>query len=147
MAAGPDFPPSLAWRWGGVLYLLWLAWDGWHNDEDVPPPQAHEDLLNIKYFTRGLVTNLLNPKAAMFYVAILPSFITAAAAQGPLLAQTTFLTCVYVGVATLIHGAIVGLAGAARPFLEDPKRRRIARRALSFVLALIALWFAITSGR
>lgn len=131
-------------RWGGVAYLLWLAWDGWKKEPETSPGQALSATQNIKFFKRGLIVNLLNPKAAVFYVAILPSFINTASHT---VVQAIILTFSYVIVATLIHSMIVALAGTAQKILENEKRRMIARKALSAALAGIAVWFAITSGK
>ncbi|TYR33158.1 LysE family translocator [Mesorhizobium microcysteis] len=128
-------------RWAGVLFLLYLAWDGWRGDGDVVATMGET---TTRHFFRGLVTNLLNPKAAVFYVAVLPTFIDA---SRPLLAQTVTLTLVYVTIATAIHAGIVILAGALEPFLTDPRRERIARRILSALLAGVALWFAWSTAR
>lgn len=128
-------------RWAGVAFLFYLAWDGWRGSGDVVASDAR---IGGRYFLRGLITNLLNPKAAMFYVAVLPTFVDAAR---PLLAQTVTLTVVYVVIATLIHAGIVVLAGALEPLLNDPRRERIARRALSALLALVAVWFGWTTAR
>jgi len=57
-----------ALRWAGVLYLFWLAWEAWRREEDTLPDTAAAG--DSKYFLRGLVTNLLNPKAGIFYVAV-----------------------------------------------------------------------------
>ena len=122
-------------RWAGVLFLLYLAWEGWSAGTDVV---ASDGSSRGRYFMRGLVTNLLNPKAAVFYVAVLPTFIDT---SRPVLAQTVALTVIYVLVATLIHSAIVVLAGTLEPFLNDPRRERIARRVLSALLACVAIWF------
>ncbi|MBX3532426.1 MAG: LysE family translocator [Rhizobiaceae bacterium] len=132
-------------RWAGVLFLLYLAWDGWRQGTDVAAAgnQPEHDGAG-RYFMRGLVTNILNPKAAVFYVAVLPTFIDAA---HPPLPQTLTLTLVYVAVATLVHAAIVLLAGALQPLLSDPRRERIARRVLSALLAAVALWFAWSTAR
>ncbi len=128
-------------RWAGVLFLLYLAWDGWRQGTDVVSAGDRPD---GQHFLRGLVTNLLNPKAAVFYIAVLPTFVNP---LKPLTAQTMLLTMVYVGIATLIHGLIVLLASRLQPFLTDPRRERIARRTLSALLALVALWFGWSTAR
>jgi threonine/homoserine/homoserine lactone efflux protein len=134
-------------RWLGVSYMLWLAWEGWSGAVEPSPSDAAEDtdlVSNAVFFQRGLITNLLNPKAAVFYVSVLPTFVNPA---GQVLSQTILLSVVYVAIATLIHVTIVSLAGAARPFLEDPDRSRIVRRTLSLALAGIAIWFAFSTAR
>ncbi|BCG85868.1 threonine transporter RhtB [Mesorhizobium sp. 113-3-9] len=128
-------------RWAGILFLLYLAWEGWTAGTDVVSSNSDP---GGKYFLRGLVTNLLNPKAAIFYVAVLPTFVEAGR---PILAQTVVLTLIYVAVATAIHALIVILAGALQPFLNDPRLERTSRRLLSALLALVAFWFAWSTAR
>jgi threonine/homoserine/homoserine lactone efflux protein len=126
-----------ALRWAGVLYLLWLAWEGWHGEKETSPGQTAEPNDSSRYFMRGLVTNLLNPKAGVFFIAVLPTFIDK---SRPLLSQTIALSLVYVAIATVVHLSIVLLADRARPWLEDERRRNIARRAFSVLLVGIAIW-------
>jgi threonine/homoserine/homoserine lactone efflux protein len=132
-----------ALRWGGVGYMLWLAREGWLDAEDTKPKPVGAEA-DATFFTRGLVTNLLNPKAAVFFVAVLPTFVNPAVG---VLGQTLMLSVVYVGVATTIHITIVALAGTAKPFLEDPQRVRVTRRVLAVALAAVALWFAYATGK
>lgn len=132
-------------RWGGVLYMLWLAWDGWHDEAtETSAGTAHSKHDGFKYFRRGLITNLLNPKAAVFYVAMLPTFVNT---QHAVLTQTLSLTIVFVIIATGIHAMIVLLASKARIFLSSPERMRITRRILSVLLAFIAFWFAYETAQ
>jgi len=132
-----------ALRWAGVIYLLWLAWEGWRAGQ-ASPGKAQAETEDSKYFVRGLVTNLLNPKAGVFYIAILPTFVDE---SRPLIGQTITLSVVYVAVATLVHTTIVLLADAGRPWLEDERRSAIVRRALALVLAGIALWLLVATRR
>ncbi len=129
-------------RWAGVLFLLYLAWDGWRQSADKVAALEHDGL--VRYFRRGLVTNILNPKAAVFYVAVLPTFLDATRSPLP---QTILLSSVYVAVATIIHALIVVLAGALEPVLNNPHHEKIARRVLSALLALVAIWFAWSTAR
>src|SRR6185503_12845036 len=47
-------------RWGGVAYLLWLAWDAWSTADGVAAEGDHHERRSAS--RRGLITNLLNPK-------------------------------------------------------------------------------------
>jgi threonine/homoserine/homoserine lactone efflux protein len=128
-----------ALRWGGVAYLFWLAYDGWRDAEGAATPAPPGSRVT-QYFRRGLITNLLNPKAAVFFVAVLPGFIAPAEAVVP---QTLALSVIFVAVATAIHAAIVTAAAPAQKLLEDDRRSRAIRKALALALAVIAVWFAI----
>ena len=125
-------------RWGGILYLLYLAYDAWRDagaSDIAREPKDHGSL-----FLRGLTINLLNPKAAVFYVAILPNFVDPA--RSGLLAQNLMLVAIYVAVATAIHSGIVLLAARLRPVLVAGTGERVLRRSLACLMALIAVWFA-----
>lgn len=131
-------------RWGGICYLLWLAWEGWREATTGPTETVVDDETVARVFKRGLITNLLNPKAAIFYIAVLPSFVEAAL---PALTQTLLLSAVYVAIATGIHVAIVALAGTFQPFLVASSRLRLIRRGLALILVAIAIWFAFSTAR
>lgn len=133
-------------RWGGVAYLLWLAWEAWASEAETAPETA--DDLNARpwiAFRRGLITNLLNPKAAVFYVAVLPDFVQLG--KGSVATQTLMLSAIYVGIATAIHLVIVFLAGRLQGVIATPDKRRTIRRTLALLLAAIAIWFAFSTAR
>lgn len=126
-------------RWCGVIYLLWLAWDGWKDSAGYDDAAKNVQRFSGKYFKRGLITNLLNPKAAIFYIAMLPNYINQ---EEHVKIQAITLTIAFVIVATFIHTAIVMLADRARQTIENPKKRLIISRTLAVLLAFVALWFA-----
>ena len=126
-------------RWGGFFYLLWLAWDTW-RDEDLSSEAERAGLL--QYWFRGLVTNLLNPKAGLFYVTVLPAFMDASRSHTT---DAVSLCIVYVAVATTVHAIVVTLADRARSWLDNAQRRRVIRRIFAVLLVGIALWLLSTT--
>lgn len=131
-------------RWAGGLYLLYLAWETWRGETETSPADtAAFRRSGARYFTRGLITNILNPKAALFYVAIVPRFLPE---TGPTLATGLGLTAISVAVATAVHLAIVLLAARMHPLLSQPGRMERTRHGLAIGLAGIALWFLVTTA-
>jgi threonine/homoserine/homoserine lactone efflux protein len=132
-------------RWAGVVYLLWLAWEAWSSEAETSPDVADGHYGGARLaFRRGLITNLLNPKAAVFFVTVVPTFVRP---EGSVAAQTLLLSGIFVAIATLIHSLIVLLASHMRAFVSDPKRRRPVRRVTAVMLAGIAIWFAVSTVR
>jgi threonine/homoserine/homoserine lactone efflux protein len=125
-------------RWGGAAYLGWLAIEAWWGAREVSPERAHLDSDEVKHFRRGLIVNLLNPKAGLFFVAVLPSFV---APGSNLVAQTVLLTALYVAMATAVHLVIVALAGSVNRWFEHPGRQMMARRVFAVLLAAVAVYF------
>jgi threonine/homoserine/homoserine lactone efflux protein len=131
-------------RWAGVAYMLWLAADTWRSAADIegPPPEARS------LFLRGLINNLLNPKAAVFYVAVLPGFVRPEAGRPGL--QMLFLGGIHLAVSVIIHLLIVLTASrASSAVATDAAVSRSIRRQRLFAVALaaIAVWLAVSSAR
>ena len=138
VAAAISAYPALyeAIRWGGVLFLLYLAWEAWVGEKDGANASDRG-----RHFRRGLVVNLLNPKAAAVFVVMIPGF------AGP--GETTMqvvMTLIYLAIASIAHGLIVAFSGSFTRALADPRRELIVRRVFAVLLAGVALWFAFTSG-
>ncbi len=134
------WPPIYeALRWGGVLFLLYLALAAWVGEKDEGAPSAPG-----KHFRRGLLVNLLNPKAAAVFVVMIPGF------AGPAPGHTgsfVVMNVTYLAIATLAHTLIVVFAGSFQKALSNPRRERIVRRAFAIALAAIAIWFGLNGGR
>ncbi|TAL30047.1 MAG: LysE family translocator [Phenylobacterium sp.] len=128
-----------ALRWAGVAYLFWLAFDAWRE----APPKAQADGVQPfgRIFVRGLVANLLNPKAALLYVTLLPAFI---APDGDPVTQALILGSIHIGVSLVIHGSIVLFAGSARELMarQGPWTGRI----MALALASVAIWLVFATA-
>jgi threonine/homoserine/homoserine lactone efflux protein len=130
-------------RWAGALYLCWLAYDSWKEGRQ-PIETASISQSLFMQFRRGFITNLLNPKAALFFIAVVPEFISGPA---PSVRELAILVSIYVAVATFVHGLIVLLAGTLQAFLAAPQRREVAGNVFAVVLFLVAVWLFVSGGR
>jgi threonine/homoserine/homoserine lactone efflux protein len=130
-------------RWAGALYLCWLAYGSWRESRQ-PVETAPVSQSLFVQFRRGFISNLLNPKAALFYIAVVPEFVSSPA---PSLRELATLVSAYVAIATLVHGLIVLLAGTLQTFLAAPQRREMAGNVFAVALFLVALWLFVSGGR
>ena len=135
------FPNMLtALRYAGTLYLLYLGYVAW---VDAGTPPEVQDRKTSSYFMQGIVSNALNPKAYLFYAAILPQFLTVANERN----EIALLTAVYVMVATSIHFLIALASGSLANWLAHAPHANMLRRALALAIAAAAIWFFISTGR
>ena len=88
--------------------------------------------------------NVLNPKAAVFYIAAVPGF---ADADEPITQQLVTFTLISVLIATYVHTLLVLLASHFLRFFQHPSRQRRCRRLMAVLLVLVALWFGVSMGR
>ena len=127
-------------RWAGVLFLLWLAWEAWRGDGDPAAADGVDHRSRLRLFLRGMTGNLLNPKAALFYVALLPTFMRLD--HGRPLTQALVLGGLHLAVAVAVHSLIVlGAAGVRGPVMRRMQGPRM-RAAMALGIAAVAIWMA-----
>lgn len=126
-------------RWAGVLFLLWLAWEMAFRPAAATrgPPAGHER--EWRAFRRGMIANLLNPKAALFYVVMLPTFMQPG--HAPPFGQALLLGTTHILVSVGVHGGIV--IGADRLGASARLDRESIRWASGATLMAIAFWLAL----
>jgi threonine/homoserine/homoserine lactone efflux protein len=128
----------------GAAYLLWLAWQA-VRPGGTAPFQARELPVDrpAVLFRMGFLTNLLNPKVAMFYLSFFPQFLHPD--HGPVLLQSLQLGAVQIGVSGAVNAAIVLGAGAITAFLSRSRGwLRAQRWVMGGVLGALAVRIAFT---
>lgn len=134
-------------RLAGAAYLLWLAWEALRPGGRTPfqPRQMDADS-PAKLFRMGFITNLLNPKVAMFYLAFFPQFLHPE--QGSVLLQSLQLGTIQILVSGGVNALLV--LGAAR-IADVLARRRIwlavQRYLMGGVLGFLAVRMALLEQR
>ena len=136
-----------ALKWVGAAYLLWLAWQAVKPGARSPfePRELPSDSPR-KLFAMGFLTNLLNPKAAVFYLAILPQFIVPA--RGSVFLQGITLGVTQISVSFTVNLFIaLSAAGIASWFARNPIWLAVQRYVMGFVLAALAVRLALEHRR
>jgi threonine/homoserine/homoserine lactone efflux protein len=126
----------------GAAYLLYLAWTmvrpGGRSAFDTVELPPHRPL---RLFGMGLLTNLLNPKIAVMYMALIPQFVSAD--DGPVWLQSLILGSVQIAIAVTVNGLIVlGSARLSAVLHARPRWMRAQRLASGAVLASLAVKMA-----
>ena len=132
-------------RLGGAAYLLFLAWQCIRPGGQPlfsPRPLPREPAARL--FIVGFATAALNPKVALFYMAVLPPFLDAD--RGNLFLQAAILGFVQIAVCTAWDAVLVwGAAGTARFLSTKPMWMAVQRWVLGGALALLAVKLATES--
>jgi threonine/homoserine/homoserine lactone efflux protein len=137
-------------RWAGAAYLLWLAWD---SVRPVPggagglfAPRKLPDAAPARLFRLGLFTSILNPKVALFYLALFPQFVEPA--RGSVFTQSLVLGVVQIVIAVIGDTLFVlAAASVARWLAERPVWAAAQRWVLGGVFAAIAAKLALDERR
>jgi threonine/homoserine/homoserine lactone efflux protein len=120
-------------RLAGAAYLIWMGirlilfQRETFGGPAAPAPKGHP-------FRRGLFTNLLNPKAGVFYVSFLPQFVPAGVSFGP---WCFLLAATHVALGLTWFSLLIGATHGVRRLLGRPA----AVKTIDRVTGLVFLGF------
>lgn len=134
-------------RFAGAAYLLWLAWQSIRPGGTSPfcvrplkPDTPH------RLVAMGFLTNILNPKAVVLYLSLLPQFIDRHAGQ--IFAQSITLCTVQMLISAIVNACMVMAAGTISQFLATRPSWALAQRWLmATVLGGLAIRMALDARR
>jgi len=131
----------------GAAYLGWLAWQALRpGGASVFAPRELAPDSKRRLFTMGLLTNLLNPKAAIMYLSLIPQFVDPQA--GHVLVQGFVLGSIQILISLGVNAMLVFAAGTIAIFLaRRPGWLRVQRYAMGTVLGALAIKLATDRAR
>ena len=134
-------------KYAGAAYLLYLAWQAVKPGARSPlepaplPPDPPGRL-----FRMGMLTCLLNPKAAVLYLSILPQFIDPD--RGSVFAQSVLLGSLQIAISFTFNLLIaLSAAGLASWFARKPAWLATQRYFMGSVLGGLAVRMALEPRR
>ena len=124
-----------ALRIAGAVYLAYLGatliWQARGGKSHQIETSTSAPTTALGAFWRGMLTNLLNPKVGVFYVAMLPSFIPAGSNH---LVAGLALASVHVLEGALWLGAVILLTTRIKPWFESVRNRQIFDRIAGAII-------------
>ncbi len=107
----------------GAVYLVWLGFKSIYSSlkPQIESENKKESQTRQHPFSEGLLSNLLNPKTALFYLAVLPQFVSQ---EGSVLGSSIFLCSIHVGISLVWYIALSVGMGKAQALLKAPRFRR-----------------------
>lgn len=134
-------------KWAGAAYLLYLAWQA--VKPGARSPFEARDLPQDsprKLFVMGFLTNLLNPKIAVFYLAIFPQFVSPA--HGSVLGQSVVLGLTQIALSFSVNLCIALSAARLAVWFQHHRRwLAVQRYVMGGVLAALAVRLAAEQRR
>ena len=130
-------------RFTGSGYLMYMAWQAL-KPGGRSPFQLRELARDSPWrlYAMGFITNLLNPKAAIMYLSLLPQFIDTR--QGSVLGQSITLGSVQIIISMTVNALIACAAGSIASFLNTrPSWLRLQRWVMGTVLTGLAVRMAL----
>ncbi|MCA0351286.1 MAG: LysE family translocator [Chloroflexi bacterium] len=113
-------------KWAGALYLCYLGVQSLHSALNPNQPtneltSTAEPSLNPWHaYREGLITNVLNPKVALFYLAFLPQFIRP---NDPVMLRSLLLTSIHFVLGIVWLGLITLSLDKMRSWMLKPRVR------------------------
>ena len=128
-------------KYGGVAYLLYLAYQMWTAPTEIPASDTVvEPTGSARMFFAGIAVTLGNPKIMLFYLALLPSIIDLG---GVTILRWMEFSAIMLIVLILIYSTYILLTARARMLLGSPHAVKIANRIAASAMAGAAAFIAI----
>lgn len=124
-------------KYAGAGYLVWIAIRLW-RDSGETQASGMPRVGAWRAFNEGLLTNVLNPKVALFFLALLPQFIDGA--RGGVGAQMLILGLAFTLSGTLVNAGVALLVARLRGGISADSRFAQVMRRLA---ALLFVGFAV----
>lgn len=129
----------------GAAYLIFLGVKAWlavrRGDYSEIKEKAAPAMSPPMAFRHGLLTNLLNPKVAVFFLALLPQFLPHTAST----AQTLQLAVLATTVTIVWFFVLAALVGSLRRFFTAGKVRRAMDAVMGTLLVGLGIRVAVQS--
>lgn len=131
-------------KFAGAAYPLYLAWGAFRAGTSTLDTKASQEIELPRFYLRGIIMNVTNPKVSIFFLAFLPQFTKPENGSLPL--QLVALGGIFILSTLLVFGAISLLAGVMGQWLRRSERaQKVLNKTAGAIFAGLALKLATVS--
>jgi RhtB (resistance to homoserine/threonine) family protein len=127
----------------GAVYLAYLGIkalvSAWRRGQTVHTEVQATTVRPLVAYRQGLLTNLLNPKCAVFFVALMPQFLS----TSPHWSDTLLLSALAVVVTAVWFTVLANIVGALRAFFTSKRVRRVLDSVTGTILVALGIKIAL----
>lgn len=129
----------------GGLYLVWLGLRALlRRGKGIGDVEGAYGVRASAAMRAGLISNVLNPKVGLFFVAVVPQFLPGHEAS---LGATLVLGAIFAAIGFVYFAAIATLAGRALTWLRRPRVERAIDRGTAGVIATLGVSTLVSAAR
>ena len=131
-------------KFAGAAYLLYLAWGAYRAGANCLEVEASRESSLWRFYLRGIIMNVTNPKVSIFFLAFLPQFTDPTRGHLPL--QIGLLGLIFITATLLVFGGFSLLAGMIGAWLSRSERaQRLLNKTAAAIFAGLAIKLATVS--
>lgn len=127
-------------QYAGAAYLFWIGVQTLRDPVFTGKVKEREHSSLFTIWQRAVITNLLNPKIILFYVAFLPQFVRSTPGLSSATGQFIFLGLTFVLLGLMVDSTLGILSGTLNTVLVQNAR---LSRSLNWFSALVFIGLAV----
>ncbi|MFW2366514.1 MAG: LysE family translocator [Desulforhopalus sp.] len=131
----------------GASYLVWLGFCSWKrvaarstHHLTVNTAASQDGFLYTRSLREGFLSNVLNPKTVVFYMAFLPQFIDP---NGSALTQSLIVAAIHFSVSMIYQCLLAAMVNRAKNWLQSPRVNRVFDSLTGSVFLLLGIKLAL----
>ncbi|OYD07849.1 threonine transporter RhtB [Paludifilum halophilum] len=132
-------------KYAGACYLLYLAWKALKEDDGGLSGRAIPRRNLKSLYKKGILMNVLNPKVSLFFLALLPQFVSPGAGRIPL--QMVLLGLIFMIQAFAVFSVVSILAGILSEKIRAYSNLgRYVNKVKAGIFLLLGIRLALSEG-
>ena len=124
------------------MYLAYLAYREKRPQLDSLTPKVGVSASTVTLVSKGFLMNVLNPKVSLFFIALLPQFLSEGRFTSTI--QMILLGVIFMVQAAVIFSLIAALSGSLTKYVNNPRFWRVTKWSKIGVISFLGVALAFS---